>query len=65
MTLKAILYVLIIPFSLLALDSINMNNIFKKNRYYQSRLLFIFLTMALSYLVVNFLYDLFISIRIF
>lgn len=64
MTIKAMLYVLVVPFAILALDSINVQNVFKKNKYYQARILFVFLTMALSYLVVNFLYDVFLSISI-
>lgn len=64
MTIKIVLYLIVFPFSLLALDSINIQNVFKKNRYYQSRILFIFLAMSLSYLVVNFFYDFFMSTRI-
>ncbi len=64
MTIKIVLYLIIFPFSLLALDSINIQNVFKKNRYYQSRILFMFLAMSLSYLVVNFFYDFFMSTRI-
>lgn len=59
MTTKAILYVMMIPLSIWALDSINMNGIFKKNRYYQARLFYIMCSFGLSYLVVNFLYDFF------
>lgn len=62
MEIKTILYIIILPFSILALDSININNVFKKNRYYQARILYMFLAMALSYLVVNFFYDFFISV---
>ena len=64
MTIKAMLYIIILPFSFLAIESLNIQNVFKKNRYYQARILFMFLAMALSYLVVNFLYDFFISTRI-
>lgn len=64
MTIKIVLYLIVFPFSLLALDSINIQNVFKKNRYYQSRILFMFLAMSLSYLVVNFFYDFFMSTRI-
>jgi len=65
MTIKALLYFLIVPFSLVALDSLNIQNVFKKNRYFQSRLLFVFLALALSYLVVNFFFDFYESSRIF
>lgn len=64
MTIKTILYVIIVPFSMLAIESLNLQNVFKKNRYFQSRVLFIFLSMALSYLVVNFFYDFFTFSRI-
>ena len=65
MTIKTMLYIIILPFSILALDSINIQNVFKKNRYYQSRLLYFFLAMSLSYLAVNFLYDFFTSYSMF
>ena len=65
MTIKALLYMVVVPFSLIALDSLNIQNVFKKNRYFQSRVLFIFLALALSYLVVNFFLDFYNSSRIF
>lgn len=65
MTIKTILYILIVPFSMLAIDSLNFEHVFKKNRYFQARILFVFLSMALSYLVVNFFYDFFTFTRIF
>jgi Predicted membrane protein len=59
--IKMILYIFITPITLWAIDSINITKIFKKNRYYASRVFFLILTMALSYLVVNFLYDFYSS----
>lgn len=59
MSIKVILYCVVVPLTLWALDSINMSHIFKKNRYYASRMLYLIFTMALSYLVVNFLFDFF------
>lgn len=64
MTIKTMLYIIVVPFSFLALDSINIQNVFKKNKYYQARILFLFLAMSLSYLVVNFFYDFFTFSRI-
>lgn len=61
MNVKLILYIVILPLSLYALDSINVDNKFKKNKVYQARLLVLFLAMALSYLVVNFLFDVFLN----
>jgi uncharacterized integral membrane protein (TIGR02327 family) len=57
MTIKTILYIIMIPIVLWALDSININSIFKKNRYYQARLFYLILTIVISYLLVNFIID--------
>lgn len=61
MNIKIILYVVILPLSIYALDSINIENKFKKNKIYQVRLLVLFLATSLSYLVVNFLFDIFLN----
>lgn len=60
MTIKTILYI-IIPLSIFALDSINLNNKFKKNHEFQIKLLYLMVSLGLSYLVVNFFYDFFIN----
>ncbi len=54
---KTIFYLLISCITLWALDSVRLNEIFKKNRYIQSRIIYLFITFSLSYLVVNFIYD--------
>lgn len=64
MSIKTILYVVTVPLSVWALDSINITYIFKKNRYYASRLLYLMLCMGLSYLTVNFLYDFFLTTQV-
>lgn len=64
MTAKTVLYLVITPLVVWALDSINITNVFKKNRYYQARALYLILTMSLSYLTVNFIYDFFMYSRI-
>lgn len=61
MNIKTILYIISVPLIIWGLDSININNIFKKNRYWQSRLLYMILTVSLSYLTVNFFYDFFLN----
>lgn len=60
MTVKTILYVVIVPITIWAIESINFNGFFKKNRYYQARFLYVLCSLGLSYLVVNFLYDFFL-----
>lgn len=59
MKFELVLYVVITLISIWALESININNLFKKNKYYQARVLYLFVSMGLSYLVTNFLLDLF------
>lgn len=56
---KLILYIFVIPLVIWALDSVNINVIFKfsKNVNYQSRVLYMAIIFSLSYLVVSFLYD--------
>ncbi len=61
MSVKALLYCVIVPLVIWALDSININQIFKKNRYYASRVLYLLCTISLSYLTVNFFYDFFVN----
>lgn len=64
MNIRTILYCVVVPLTIWALDSLNISDVFKKNRYYQARLLYIIVSLALSYLVVNFLMDFFISTQI-
>jgi len=56
---KAIVYIIIIPMIFYSLDSLNVNMIFKKNSEYKNKFLYIFISLALSYLVVGFIYDFF------
>ena len=56
---KAIVYIIIVPMIFYSLDSLNINMIFKKNSENKSRFLYLFLALALSYLVVGFIYDFF------
>ncbi|MEG2848020.1 MAG: DUF1146 domain-containing protein [Bacilli bacterium] len=61
MTIKIILYIIIVPLIIWTLASINTNNLFKKNKFNQARILYIIVSLALSYLVVNFFYDFYIN----
>ena len=54
---KLIIYVFDFFLSLIALDSININSIFKKNKVMQARLFYLILAISMSYLVSNFIYD--------
>ena len=61
--LKLVIYIFVIPLVIFAMDSVNINGIFKKNRIYQARLFYILVVFGLSYLVCNFLYDLIYMVR--
>ncbi len=64
MTIKTILYLVMVPIVIWGLDGVNLNQIFKKNRYHQARLIYLILTFSLSYLAVNFFYDFFLYTKI-
>ena len=57
MNVKIILYAIVTVFVILAMDSLNINGIFKKNQIFKARLFFFFLAISLIYLVTNFIYD--------
>jgi uncharacterized integral membrane protein (TIGR02327 family) len=59
MNAKVILYVVIVPFVIWALNGLNINNAFKKNKINEARILYIMIALSLSYLLVNFIYDFF------
>lgn len=54
---KVLLYIAVIPFVIWSLEALRLDMLFKKNRQVQIKLLYIFLGFAISYLVVNCLYD--------
>ena len=56
---KLIIYIIVIPLVVFSMDSVNLNSFFKKGQsnYYQARVFYVLLVMALSYLVVNLVVD--------
>ena len=54
---KLIIYLMVMPLVIYSMDSININGIFKNNREFEARLVYMFLIFSISYLVSNFLYD--------
>ena len=61
MTGKFFLYILVFIICIWAFDSLNINSMFKKNKVYQARIIYFMLCMSLTYLVTNFLYDLYLN----
>ncbi len=64
MTGKFFLYATVTILVIWAMDSVNINQIFKKNKIIQARVFYFLLGISLIYLVTNFLLDLFTSVKI-
>ncbi|MBE6157653.1 MAG: DUF1146 domain-containing protein [Firmicutes bacterium] len=62
---KLLLYILVTMLVIWAMDSVNINQIFKKNKILQARIFYFLLGISLIYLVTNFLIDLFTVSKIF
>lgn len=62
---KLIMYISTSILVIWSLEAVNISVIFKKNRYYQARVFYFLLAVALIYLVTNFFWDLFTSFRFF
>ncbi len=63
MKVKFILYLIVGILVIWSMDSLNINQIFKKNRVIQARLFYFFISISLIYLVTNFIYDLYLSLQ--
>ena len=61
---KFFLYAAVTIAVIWSMDSVNINQIFKKNRIYQARIFYFLLGISLIYLVTNFIWDLFTSVKI-
>lgn len=62
--IKAILYLILLPFTIWSMEGLNFNKLFKQNRVYQARMIYLMIAMSLTYLVTNFLYDFFMNFKI-
>ena len=61
---KVLLYVFVTLIVIIGLDSVNLNGIFKNNKYWQARIFYFLLILALVYLITNLIYD-FGTLKIF
>jgi len=62
--IKAILYIMLLPFTIWAMEGLDLNRFFKQSRIVQARIMYLMLAISISYLVVNFLYDFFINFKV-
>ena len=64
MSVKAFLYILVGIIVIWSLDSININQIFKKNRIIQARVFYFLLAISIIQLVTTFIYDFYLATKI-
>ena len=64
MTGKFFLYCAVTMLVIWAMDSVNINQIFKKNKIIQARVFYFLLGISLIYLVTNFIMDLFTCVKL-
>lgn len=65
MSAKYFIYLFVTVVVIFAMDSINLNGVFKKNKVLQARILYFLIALALIYLITNFIWDFFITTKIF
>ena len=63
MNYRTILYIIVVPLVIWAMDSVRINEIFKKNKVVQARVFTLLIVLGLSFLVVNFICDFFLSYK--
>ena len=59
MTSKIFIYIITAIIVIWAMDAVNINQIFKKNKIYQARVFYFLIALSLIYLITNFIYDFF------
>lgn len=57
MNVKTLLYIIIVPLTIWITSSLKLEQLFKKNKTPQIILFYVFISLGISYLVVNFIYD--------
>lgn len=63
MSVKFFIYVFVSILVIWSFDSVNINQIFKKNKILQARVFYFLIGLSLIYIITNFVYDFFISIN--
>ena len=58
---KYILYIFVSILVVWAFDSVNINQIFKKQKVVQATVFYILIVLSIIYLITNFIYDFFLS----
>ena len=58
-----LIYLIVLAIVIWAMDSININSIFKKNRTYQARVFYIIIVLSLAYLASSFIINFLTSLK--
>ena len=58
-----LLYSIVLVIVIWAMEGVNINTIFKKNRMYQARVMYILIVLSLTYLSSNFILDFLNSLK--
>jgi hypothetical protein len=61
MDIKLIIYIVVTPIVVYAMDSLNINGMFKKNRNIQANIMYILIAFSLIYLITNMVADIFFT----
>ena len=64
MSVKFFIYCLITILVIWAMDSVNIYGIFKKNKILQARIFYFLLGISMIYLITNFIFDIFTTVKI-
>lgn len=64
MSIKFMIYIFVAIIVIWSMDSININQIFKKNHVKQAKLFYFLMCLALTYLITNFIFDFFFATQI-
>lgn len=57
MNIKLLLYIIVVPIIIWIMTAIRLEHLFKKNQRMQIVLFYVFVSIGISYLVVNFIYE--------
>jgi uncharacterized integral membrane protein (TIGR02327 family) len=55
--IKVYLYTIVLFLSIWALDALDFNRFLKKNKVVQARILYLLISIMITYLIVNFIWD--------
>ena len=55
--IKLVLYAIVFLACIWAMQGLDLNRLFKQSRVIEARIMYLFVAISISYLVVNFIYD--------